>query len=715
MKKGVMKRWLSIILAIMMIFSNSAFGTINTYAAEEVELTEVAADSSLDAASDYGLAENTEDGVILHAWNWSFNQIKAELKDIAEAGFTSVQTSPIQPNKEGANVPNTSAWWKFYQPVDFTVCANSEGKISKLGTKAEFTELCNEADKYGIKIIVDVVANHLANIDGPPLDGSAYNTKNNRSQEIPAKIRNNDAYWHYPDDQYSSSDGSRWQMTHGHVGMPDINTHNEDIQKMITDFLSDAQACGADGFRFDTAKHIETPSDGDFASQFWAKVKSVTQANDPKVFIYGEILNTAGPGGYSDIQKYTPYIRVTNNKYANSLREGIKNRNADYAKFTNNDIFGSNGNEWVLWNESHDTYAGDYGENTDKDFDDEEMALAWCAVSARTSPALYFSRPIAQSGDGAWKSAALGQHTDMYKNERIAAVNKFHNYFAGQAEYVTTSDNVLVVERGTTGVALINFSRGQKSVSIKVNKMADGTYTDQVTGSEFKVSGGMLTGNIGSGGVAAVYNAAPVPTTPTPTISKEGGNFSGDTLKLTIGLKNATSGTYKIGSAAEETYTGTKDIIIGSDMAFGDSVKITLKATDGTTTETKEYTFTKVDKVVNKAYLAKPSSWPDTVYCYAYDSATEKINNAAWPGIQMTKDSDTGYYVYEIPENIEKPRVIFNCGKDDDVNRYPADQELGLLFETDGSWIYKDGKWEKYNSPVGEQGKVIVNYVDDSG
>ena len=145
-------------------------------------------------------------------------------------------------------------------------------------------------------------------------------------------------------------------------------------------------------------------------------------------------------------------------------------------------------------------------------------------------------------------------------------------------------------------------------------------------------------------------------------------------------------------------------------MAFGDSVTITLTATDGSQTETKSYTFTKVDKVVNKAYLSLPSGWSEPVKCYAYDSATEKINNV-WPGVEMTKDSATGYYVYEIPENIEKPRVIFYSS---DTNRYPADFEDGLLFETDGSYLYKDKKWEKYTPPVTE-GTVIVKYVDTQG
>ena len=36
---------------------------------------------------------------------------------------------------------------------------------SWLGTKAELTSLCAEADKYGIKIICDIVSNHFGNQD----------------------------------------------------------------------------------------------------------------------------------------------------------------------------------------------------------------------------------------------------------------------------------------------------------------------------------------------------------------------------------------------------------------------------------------------------------------------------------------------------------------------------------------------------------------------
>lgn len=37
---------------------------------------------------------DTNDDVILHAWSWSFDTIAANMKDISEAGYAYVQTSP---------------------------------------------------------------------------------------------------------------------------------------------------------------------------------------------------------------------------------------------------------------------------------------------------------------------------------------------------------------------------------------------------------------------------------------------------------------------------------------------------------------------------------------------------------------------------------------------------------------------------------------------
>lgn len=102
------------------------------------------------AEGSYELADNIQDGTILHCFDWKYTDIKDELENIAKAGFTSIQTSPAQASE------GQGAWYWLYQPLGFSVGTN------ELGTKEELKELCDEAEKYGINIIVDVVANHLA-------------------------------------------------------------------------------------------------------------------------------------------------------------------------------------------------------------------------------------------------------------------------------------------------------------------------------------------------------------------------------------------------------------------------------------------------------------------------------------------------------------------------------------------------------------------------
>ena len=58
---------------------------------------------------------------------------------------------------------------------------------------------------------------------------------------------------------------------------------------------------GIDGFRFDAAKHIETPRDPDYPSDFWPNVlgpaKSYYQSKTgQELFVYGEILNSVDGG-----------------------------------------------------------------------------------------------------------------------------------------------------------------------------------------------------------------------------------------------------------------------------------------------------------------------------------------------------------------------------------------------------------------------------------
>ena len=53
------------------------------------------------ASIDYKTADKVADGAILQAFCWDFNTIKESMGDIAAAGFSAVQTSPINECLEG--------------------------------------------------------------------------------------------------------------------------------------------------------------------------------------------------------------------------------------------------------------------------------------------------------------------------------------------------------------------------------------------------------------------------------------------------------------------------------------------------------------------------------------------------------------------------------------------------------------------------------------
>lgn len=94
-------------------------------------------------------------GAILHAWCWSFNTIKQNMKAIKDADYTSIQTSPINAVIPGDNgSKDLKNWYFHYQPTDYTI-----GNY-QLGTEDEFKAMAAEANKYGINIIVDAVLNH---------------------------------------------------------------------------------------------------------------------------------------------------------------------------------------------------------------------------------------------------------------------------------------------------------------------------------------------------------------------------------------------------------------------------------------------------------------------------------------------------------------------------------------------------------------------------
>lgn len=659
MKKA--KKIASLVVASALL--TSSFAAITSVNAAEV-------DSAQTASADSTLRDKVGDGVMLHAFNWSYNTIKENLPAIAAAGYTTVQTSPVQQPKDYSTSGDvTGQWWKLYQPISFHIAEKSW-----LGTKEDLKSLCDEADKYGIKIICDIVSNHIANAD----EDRPETVSNQVKKYEPEFYKKRRTYTRtYKGD---ANDSSVQAVVQGHVSKcPDLVTNDTAVQGYIINLLKECIDCGVDGFRFDAAKHIETEDDGEYASDYWKNITTsassyYTQKTGDDLYIYGEILNNCGADrSYSS---YTKYINVTDNKTGDAVLYNVtkgKASTATNAKYKSG-VAASNA---VLWAESHDTYEGSSGSSgfsNTADVSDENVVKAWAIVASRKdSTALFFARP---------GTALMGNiSTDStYKSTAVSEINKFHNLFVGQSEKLGSSGDIAYVARGTSGIVLSNCKGTNASVSISGTGLADGKYTDTVSGAEFTVANGVLTGSIGNTGVAVVYNGT---TTPKAINSVESGSFRGDTMTLTLSLENATSGTYCLDDSTPVKFTGTTSIRIGSDYKPGETINLTVTATDGVKTSSMVYKYAKSTAQESGVYVffnpANKKGWSAPYQVYIYDETTNKgtvYKNANWPGEAMTLDPATGYYYYEVPKSSSI------SADEDDENQAASDFDLSTSANT---------------------------------
>lgn len=660
MKKA--KKIASLVVASALL--TSSFAAITSVNAAEVD------SSAQTASADSTLRDKVGDGVMLHAFNWSYNTIKENLPAIAAAGYTTVQTSPVQQPKDYSTSGDvTGQWWKLYQPISFHIA-----KESWLGTKDDLKSLCDEADKYGIKIICDIVSNHIANADETRPDSVSNQVKKYEPEFYKKRRTYTRTY------KGDANDSSVQAVVQGHVSKcPDLVTNDTAVQTYIINLLKECIDCGVDGFRFDAAKHIETEDDGEYASDYWKNITTsassyYTQKTGDDLYIYGEILNNCGADrSYSS---YTKYINVTDNRTGDAVLYNVtkgKASTATNAKYKSG-VAASNA---VLWAESHDTYEGNSGSSgysNTSSVSDEDVVKAWAIVASRKdSTALFFARP----------GTALmgGVSTDTtYKSTAVSEINKFHNLFVGQSEKLGSSGDIAYVARGTSGIVLSNCKGTNANVSISGTGLADGKYTDTVSGAEFTVANGVLTGSIGKTGVAVVYNGT---TTPKAINSVESGSFRGDTMTLTLTLENATSGTYCLDDSTPVKFTGTTSIRIGSDYKPGETINLTVTATDGVKTSSMAYKYTKSTAQESGVYVffnpATQKGWSAPYQVYIYDETTNKgtvYKNANWPGEAMTLDPATGYYYYEVPKSSSL------SADEDDENQAPSDFDLSTSANT---------------------------------
>ena len=525
--------------------------------------------SNIFADNKYGLKDNIQDGVILHCFDWTLADIQEEIPNIAKAGFTAVQTSPVH-ERAGKG----SVWYDVYRPYDFKIG-------NGLGTEADLKALCAKAHEYGVKVIVDVVANHTdySNVAERLLDLSLYHQLGHGID------------WN-----------NRNDVTHGEIGMKDLDTNNPTVQAIIKQYIQDLKACGVDGVRWDAIKHIGLPSEGDSFMQ---------NVVDQEMYNYGEILDNTGGNDNVLFPEYQTYMSITDNGYGNgfansfaggSINESVGNFNQRNAKTE----------KLVYWGESHDTYANDGGESKNKSQNVIDRAYAVVAGN-NGATALYFSRPAQKAKNDIRFGDKGSVH---FKDAEVAQVNHMHNVCAGEPNYYVKGNGVCAQVR-KSGAIIVLGSGSDRDVTV-ANGAGDGkwlksgTYKDMVGGGAFTVNASTISGHVGESGIAVIYNAGPIVLTPEVVFNPADGTaFSDESLTVTATPLNAVSAWIQVNDGAKQTFTAAKQFTVGADVAYGKNVTITWGATDKDgKTETGSVTYKKV-----KAYVPELGK-ADEISCF---------------------------------------------------------------------------------------------------
>ena len=435
----------------------------------------------------------TNDDVILHAWSWSFNTIKENMKDISEAGYKYVQTSPAQEcvtetkgdKGGGMQLYGKGRWYYYYQPTDWKI-----GNYM-LGNREEFKAMCDEANKYGIKIIVDVLPNHTS-IDDTRV-----------SDDLDNAVGGHDNLYHANGFNEIRDYNDRLQCTTGQMGgLPDVNTENPDFQYYYMTYVNDLLNCGARGFRYDTAKHIGLPSDpvdpSSKENDFWPvamgqkPVKGLTLAIPrDSLFIYGEVLQDKNVKE----EEYAEFFDLTASSYGHILRNILAAKDFSADNVTNW-AHSVSADRLVTWVESHDTYCNAHESAS---LTNEQIRMAWVFLTSRQyGTPLFYSRPDGSTPDNVSVNNIAGaKGNDEFKHPEVIAANKFRKAMSGQAEKLFFNDNntVAQVARGNKGASLVNISDTEQIVELPTT-LKNGTYYDKVHKTKFVVKKNMLKGTL---------------------------------------------------------------------------------------------------------------------------------------------------------------------------------------------------------------------------
>lgn len=138
-------------------------------------------------------------------------------------------------------------WWERYQPISYTLNTRS-------GDRSDFLNMTRRCNANGVRVYVDVVLNHMAGENPPPVTGTADSYAYPDKYLYPA-VPYTDKHFNKPCEIENWNDPH--QLRNCQVsGLRDLNHTQEYVRGKLVNFLNELIDLGAAGFRIDSAKHM---------------------------------------------------------------------------------------------------------------------------------------------------------------------------------------------------------------------------------------------------------------------------------------------------------------------------------------------------------------------------------------------------------------------------------------------------------------------------
>jgi alpha-amylase len=420
--------------------------------------------------------------VILHAFDWHFNDIAANAERIASIGYGAVLIPPPLYSD-----PVGSEWWQRYQPKDYRVLR------SYLGNRAELEGAIVALHRRGVRIYADIVFNHMANENRPDRLNFPGEAELRRYRLEREEFERDRLYGDLDVGLFSSWDFNtqgdirNWldlyeTTEHNLSGLPDLDLNDWVIEQQRA-CLNALNAMGFDGYRIDAVKHMPE----EHLQRVFETVDMVGK------YLFGEVLtaNDHEEGLFI----WPLFDRESLSFYDFPLHETLRRvfaPNGSMRELVDPAAFGQALPSWraVTFGVTHDMPNNDGFRGVMLHPQDEYLANAYLLGRDGGVPLVY--------SDSNQSAARYPEDRDRWANSwqrnDISSMVRFHNAVHGLPQRpLFEDDGFIVLARGNQGIVAINKTDAWQHAEIRSQGLNHCDYFCQLHGHKMTVSGDSFT------------------------------------------------------------------------------------------------------------------------------------------------------------------------------------------------------------------------------